>query len=283
MKNTLQTAVSLLIVGLLLAGCAISRTETPLRIGLLGPFEGRYREVGYDALYAARLALADSGADHIELLVVDDGGTAASAQQRARSLTADPRVIAVVVTGYAATEPETLNAFGDLPVIVSGNWGTNSLSENIFILSSADIQSQLDSPHRPEITDAARIEAPHVGGDVFGLSSFPRLRADTGNIAIITTSTLPDDDFRARYIESDPFAPEPGLLATMTYDAVQIVIAAIVNSHGNRQDIITELNNIDYDGLTGSIRFEDGFRVDAPINRFIYDDQGVLITDNVMD
>ncbi|MBE2183871.1 MAG: hypothetical protein IAE89_10635, partial [Anaerolineae bacterium] len=40
---------------LCLAGCgATAATPKVQRIALLAPFEGRYREIGYNALYAAR-------------------------------------------------------------------------------------------------------------------------------------------------------------------------------------------------------------------------------------
>ncbi len=41
---------------MLLSACAVKRTPTIYRIALLAPFEGRYREIGYNALYAARMA-----------------------------------------------------------------------------------------------------------------------------------------------------------------------------------------------------------------------------------
>ena len=46
---------SVLLLGVF-AGCT-GQTEPPPVIALFAPFEGRYQEFGYDALYAARLAL----------------------------------------------------------------------------------------------------------------------------------------------------------------------------------------------------------------------------------
>ncbi|MCS7070642.1 MAG: hypothetical protein NZM00_03995, partial [Anaerolinea sp.] len=56
----------------LLTGCTVHQTAP--RIALIAPFEGRYREVGYNALYAARLALADAESG-VQLLPLDDGGS----------------------------------------------------------------------------------------------------------------------------------------------------------------------------------------------------------------
>ncbi len=48
---------------LLLTGCQFPGTVRPtVKIGLVAPFEGRYRYVGYDVIYAVRLALHEANA-----------------------------------------------------------------------------------------------------------------------------------------------------------------------------------------------------------------------------
>ena len=88
---------------LLLASCAFPGSTAPVvKFGLVAPFEGRYRPVGYDALYAARLAVREQnaaggvGGNRVELVAYDDGGDAPSAVERARQLALDPQVVAVV-------------------------------------------------------------------------------------------------------------------------------------------------------------------------------------------
>ena len=51
-----MAAHSVLAALLLVALTACGGTPPVMRLALLAPFEGRYREVGYQALYAARLA-----------------------------------------------------------------------------------------------------------------------------------------------------------------------------------------------------------------------------------
>ena len=97
MKSIWPAVVSLLLI--LLTGC--SNTPPILSIGLLGPFEGRHRQQGYEALYAVRLALTDSGTDY-HLLALDDGGTLESAQQRAAALALDQSIIHVLLVGELA-------------------------------------------------------------------------------------------------------------------------------------------------------------------------------------
>jgi len=74
------------------------------RVALLAPFEGRYREIGYNALYAARLAFTESGFANVELMPIDDGGSVVTAVLRARALTHDPQVIGALILGYQAAD-----------------------------------------------------------------------------------------------------------------------------------------------------------------------------------
>jgi ABC-type branched-subunit amino acid transport system substrate-binding protein len=77
-------------------------TRPVIKFGLVAPFEGRYRPVGYDAIYAARLAVRERnaaggvGGYRVELVAYDDGGEAQSAAERARQLALDPQVVAVI-------------------------------------------------------------------------------------------------------------------------------------------------------------------------------------------
>jgi ABC-type branched-subunit amino acid transport system substrate-binding protein len=81
---------------------ACGSTAPVVKFGLVAPFEGRYRPVGYDAIYAARLAVRERnaaggvGGYRVELVAYDDGGDASSAIERARQLALDPQVVAVL-------------------------------------------------------------------------------------------------------------------------------------------------------------------------------------------
>ena len=85
---------------LLLFGC--TRTPPVVKIGLVGPFEGRERAIGYDVIYSARLAvreLNEAGGVNgyrVALVALDDGGDVELARETAVSLTLDPAIIAVV-------------------------------------------------------------------------------------------------------------------------------------------------------------------------------------------
>ncbi len=80
---------------------AACRAPEIVYIGLVAPFEGRDRAIGYDAIFGARLAVRAWNAAHPEgpfvmLAALDDQGDPALAQERARQVIAHPRLIAVI-------------------------------------------------------------------------------------------------------------------------------------------------------------------------------------------
>lgn len=81
---------------------ACSSTPPVVKIGLVAPFEGREREIGYDVIYSARLAVREineaggiSGT-YVALVALDDGGNVTFAEATAQSLIVDPAVVAVL-------------------------------------------------------------------------------------------------------------------------------------------------------------------------------------------
>jgi ABC-type branched-subunit amino acid transport system substrate-binding protein len=206
-----------------------------VRIALLAPFEGRYREVGYNALYAARLALLDSGLNNVELLPIDDGGAVESAESRARALNLNPQTQIALVVGYSASSERVQGAFGDVPVILVGNWSAQPVVDTAFALSSPRHAELMTVPPDVSVTEAARLEAPLVGGEVFALAQFPKLRDSLDSITIVSSASLPDTAFRERYQALDSFAPEPGLLGTLTYDAASMAAQAVEGRLSRRE------------------------------------------------
>ncbi|MCX7681618.1 MAG: branched-chain amino acid ABC transporter substrate-binding protein [Anaerolineae bacterium] len=78
------------------------RIKPTVKIGLVAPFEGRYRAVGYDVIYAVRLALREANGRGgvagygVELIAYDDGADPEMAVEQARKLALDPGVLAVI-------------------------------------------------------------------------------------------------------------------------------------------------------------------------------------------
>lgn len=115
-----NVAVRLLLAAgalLLLASC--SSVAPVVKVGLVAPFEGRERAVGYDAIYAARLAVRELneaggvGGYRVALVALDDGGQTDLAQQTAASLAIDPGVVAVVGHFLPATTSAALPVYAE--------------------------------------------------------------------------------------------------------------------------------------------------------------------------
>ena len=127
MWNVAAKFLGLLLLVSTLAGCA--SVDPVVKIGLVAPFEGRHRAIGYDALYAARLAVREInaaggiGGYRVALVALDDRGDAQLARDAAASLVVDPSVVAVV--GHYL--PETTGAArpiyedGGLPLVTMGD------------------------------------------------------------------------------------------------------------------------------------------------------------------
>ncbi|MBN1887940.1 MAG: ABC transporter substrate-binding protein [Thermoflexales bacterium] len=88
---------------LLLTSCSSpASTQPSFKIGLVAPFEGHSRQVGYDVIYAARLAIRQAnlaegvGGYRVELIALDDGGEPEAAAQQASMLALDPAVMGVI-------------------------------------------------------------------------------------------------------------------------------------------------------------------------------------------
>ena len=121
--SCLQSLVPLSLLVLSLAAC--SNVPPVIKIGLVGPFEGRQRQIGYDVIYSARLAVREINeaggiADYrVALVALDDGGDTNFAQATAESLTLDPAV--VLVLGHWLTETTAvaapIYAAADIPFI----------------------------------------------------------------------------------------------------------------------------------------------------------------------
>ena len=111
---------------LLLLGCASVRPV--IKIGLVAPFEGRDRAIGYDAVYAARLAVRQAnaaggiGGYRVSLVALDDGGNATLAGQTAAALVVDSQVVAVVGHYLPETTAAAAEVYANagLPLLPAG-------------------------------------------------------------------------------------------------------------------------------------------------------------------
>jgi len=90
----------------LLTSCVAARfpgrVRPTVKVGLIAPFEGRYRYIGYDVVYAVRLALQEAnvtggvGGYSVELVAYDDGANSVAAVEQVRKLAIDPAAVAAI-------------------------------------------------------------------------------------------------------------------------------------------------------------------------------------------
>ncbi len=122
-QPNLQSLISISLFCFLLVAC--QSIPPIIKIGLVGPFEGRQRQIGYDVIYSARLAVREINEAggiagyRVALVALDDGGDTELAQATAESLILDPAV--VLVLGHWLTETTAvaapIYAAADIPFI----------------------------------------------------------------------------------------------------------------------------------------------------------------------
>ncbi len=239
-----------------LAACSTGSTAPVVKIGLAAPFEGRYRAIGYEAIYAARLAIREInaaggiGGYRVELFVLDDGGDPAMAIEQARKMAIDPQVIAVI--GHY--RPETTGAAIDhycaerLPLLAVEPVQTGVCHEVLALtppitttFSSSDPASFLfvgTVPHPADVPEAtAFVEA---------------------------YNAIPIDGTRA------------GPIALQTYDAMYLLFDALrrnVQAEGrrSREGMARALAVSNFTSLGGIYRFDTkGNRIAAQVYAYRY-------------
>ncbi len=139
-----RLAVPILVLQMLLllsAGCAMPWDAAPVvKLGVIAPFEGAGRPLGYAVLPAIKAAVADANASgelaryRVAVVALDDSLDPAVAAQQARVLSLDPDVLAVVgpFTEECARSVEIVlaaAAIPNTPVIVSGPAGGDYAAE----------------------------------------------------------------------------------------------------------------------------------------------------------
>lgn len=98
MVNFMNYWKSILLCVLFLVSCVPEKPAPVLKIGLLAPFEGTRRELGYHLLYHAILPATPEHVrgQRIEWVILDTHGNPDTAAQRASELLVDPAVLAII-------------------------------------------------------------------------------------------------------------------------------------------------------------------------------------------
>ncbi len=280
----------LLIVSL--TGC-IRTTPEIVKIGLVAPFEGRYREIGYDVIPAARLAIREYAAESaggmlaVELVAYDDGGDPDKAIEQAQKLALDPDVIAVI--GHWREETtlaaQPIYEAAGLPLItfttsdIENAPGLYNLAPSLDDLQTAAVNQgtapilEIEIPG-DVIDDADQFNSSHsadgqvIGGPGYGLGQFAALVGDQIDGAVyVTGSATPQDSsetfltpealdaFTTGYEEGN-LGIAAGPLAVNAYQATWLAIEMAVGSVGGNIEN-TPASDLEFGA--------DGRRIDAPV------------------
>ena len=166
---------------LLLAGCTPVRPV--VKIGLIAPFEGLYRDSGYTALAALRRAIADCAAPGVDVLplALDDSADPDLARRAAQKLVADPAVVAIIgplpfasvppVAGVMATDDRPWIA----PGLVAPAGGFDGPAASAWVVALAEAIIAAQAPARVVVIGLPPTLAPDLPPTV---AQTPLLRVD---------------------------------------------------------------------------------------------------------
>lgn len=262
----------------LLTGCVPVGPHT-VRIALVAPFEGRFREIGYDVVPAARLAVLEYATMSrqyglaIELVAYDDTGDPEQARRVAKRVLQDKQVHVVVghwlETTTIAAAPTYANA--DMPLVTVSQ---EDLSGDNTVNLSPDYQSLQGAAY--DLNPNGELIGPRLMDyDVMLLGHYPTLATEDPESRLFATvfhhiadSTNPywtaqtREDF-VNGFRAGSLGAEPGIIATSAYEAVWIAIELTLDEAGVAFS----------SPVTETMRFgEDGHRQDATI--YIYGYEG---------
>jgi len=241
LRPLISLSLFLSIVVLLLLTTCTASTQPVVKIGLVAPFEGRYRPIGYEAIYAARLAIREINArggingQRIELVALDDRGEPEKALAAARQLALDPQVVAVV-----------------------GHLRPDSTDAAMKIYCEAGL---------PLIAIESAMNACE---GAFVLGSAPRDRWPEDRLIFV--SNVPDpnslsaaQDFAKRYNGIPIDGTRAGPIALQTYDALNLLFEALARAERiDRGGVQAALRQIDFTGLGARYAFDQQGRLIEP-------------------
>jgi len=221
-------------LALILSACA--STQPVIKIGLVAPFEGRYRAIGYEAIYAARLAIREINAHggvngyRIELVALDDRGEVERATEAARQLIIDPQVVVVIGHYRPTTTAAALSAYcaDSLPVVAIESSQTPAACQGgAFFIGRAETAQWLDD----RLTFVSNVPDPN---------SMPQ-----ASNFVAQYNAIPIDGTRA------------GPIALQTYDAMYLIFDAFARAEKiGRAGVTAALAASQFTGLGNKYAFD---------------------------
>jgi ABC-type branched-subunit amino acid transport system substrate-binding protein len=285
-RHARPAAAWLLVAALCLPAC-VPVTRPVVKIGLVAPFEGRYRDVGYEVIYAVRLAVREANAAggaagySVELTALDDGGDPAAAVEQARKLATDPQIAGVIGDWLDATTlsaapiyaaegiPYLATAATALPPVAFRLWLTAAAIRQSAASASGELCplpcDSLENLQWLAQTRAGGSATSVFGPPLWGEPQFATLAGGLANgVRFIAPAPYPADStdpgFAARY-RAISNGVEPRSNAVLAYDAARLLFNAIAHSvqrgrAPSRSGVSDALAQTSFQGLSGPIHFD---------------------------
>jgi ABC-type branched-subunit amino acid transport system substrate-binding protein len=238
----------LFLVVVSLAACAAS-TQPVVKIGLVAPFEGRYRPLGYEAIYAARLAIREINAQggingrRVELVALDDRGEPAKAIEAARQLVLDPQVVAVIGHLRPDSTDAAMQVYCEAGLPVVAIESAASACESAFVTGTALRERWPED----QLIFVSNVPDPN------GLAAAQDF--------VTKVNAIPIDGTRA------------GPIALQTYDAMSLLFEAFRGVQPiDRAGVKAALSHINFKGLGATYAFDQqGKLIEPQTTVFEYD------------
>jgi len=248
------------LVAVCLAAACIPVARPAVKIGLVGPFEGRYRDTGYEVIYAVRLAVREANQRGLagyglELLGLDDSGDAEMAVTQAQKMATDPEVVGVVGHWLDETTLAAAPAYARAGLPLLATTASPGLDPTAFRIWPT--QPTLDAQIQPAWK---RLELPFQPG--WGQTPF---WSDGGSrLYLLAPAPMPADAADAAFAQRYGALSNgvvPNAYAVLAYDAARLLCDAIardVAAHGrpSRSGVAAALRESSYAGLSGTFRFD---------------------------
>ncbi len=232
-----------------------------VKIALVAPFEGRLRQVGYDAFPALRLAVRQAIEQNntnvsISFVAYNDNGDPAMAERVARNVAIDPNVVAVIGHWVPTTTLAALHVYTEagLPILVPG-FPADALPQDALIFRMGPTRENKKLEVRSE----------KCGSSALFTSYFFLCTSDAPPVADIPGAAKALQGFTDITLGTPP-APR----SMVAFDATNVVIAAIrldaADGTVTRAGVAEAIRRAIHRGLLGEIKFDQtGIWESAPL------------------
>ena len=245
----------LTVVCLLLAACAVPRPT--VKIALVAPFEGRLRQVGYDAFPALRLAIRNAiqtggaGRYNVTFIAYNDNGDPTFAERVAHDVAIDPEVVAVIGHWVPTTTLAAMHVYAEAGLaLLAPGIPADALPQDALIFR----MGPTDGGRRSEI----RGQNCQQFNQLPTPNYFPVCRSDAPPV-----SELPDAATVLQGFTDITLGTPPAPRSIVAFDATNVIIDAIrldatdTDSTVTRAGVAQALRNVAHHGLLGEIQFDE--------------------------